>query len=115
MNIHEHTDELTGRRKRKRLAKLSVDTHENGWSTAWPAYRTPRDPSPQHITLSEARSRLYRRRSLQVNSRFAAFKFFQDLQDLHTFALLRTFFPKDDNLGIQAAQNYENLVDLEKS
>ena len=28
---------------------------------------------PRHITLSEARSRLYRRRSLQVNSHFAAF------------------------------------------
>ena len=29
--------------------------------------------SPRHITLSEARSRLDRRRSLQVNSHFAAF------------------------------------------
>ena len=29
--------------------------------------------SPRHITLSEARSRLYQRRSLQVNSHFSAF------------------------------------------
>ena len=29
--------------------------------------------SPRHITLSEARSRLYRRRFLQPNSHFAAF------------------------------------------
>ena len=29
--------------------------------------------SPRHVTLSEARSRLYQRRSLQVNSHFAAF------------------------------------------
>ena len=29
--------------------------------------------SPRHITLSEARSRLYRHRSLQVNNHFAAF------------------------------------------
>ena len=29
--------------------------------------------TPRHFTLSEARSRLYRRRSLQVNSHFAAF------------------------------------------
>ena len=33
----------------------------------------PNDPSPRHITLSEARSRLYQRRSLQVNSSFSAF------------------------------------------
>ena len=31
------------------------------------------NPSPRHITLSEARSRLYRRRFLQPNSHFAAF------------------------------------------
>ena len=61
------------------VAKIGVDTAEN----------EPRKEScgrgadlrhgclgslrSRHITLSEARSRLYRRRSLQVNSHFAAF------------------------------------------
>ena len=35
--------------------------------------RLARGPSPRHITLSEARSRLYQRRSLQPNSHFATF------------------------------------------
>ena len=41
-------------------------------------------------TLSEARSQLYRRRSLQVNSHFAALIFFQDLQDFHNSAPLES-------------------------
>ena len=84
------------------LAKIGVDTAENELfqvvpnGTAWrsrcdlqatdprssrraaaPCRPPCRSPSPRapprHITLSQARSRLYQRRSLQVNSHFSAF------------------------------------------
>ena len=41
----------------------------SGWGSS---LSTP-SPSARHLALSEARSRLYRRRSLQVNNHFAAF------------------------------------------
>ena len=47
---------------------------EHGVRGAGSGFQTVQtDGSPGHITLSEARSRLYRHRSLQVNSHFAAF------------------------------------------
>ena len=39
--------------------------------------------------LWEARSRLYRRRRLQVNTKYSLESFWRDLQDLHAFAPLR--------------------------
>ena len=68
------------------LAKIGVDTAENEPRKEWcvaanlaigelvPANaKAESQISPRHITLSEARSRLDRRRSLQVNSHFSAF------------------------------------------
>ena len=91
---------------------------------------------PRHITLSEARSRLYRRRSLQVNSHFAAFfkickiftllhrselKFWRKLSNifrdkkskiLKILWKIRTIFSK--KCEFRAVQKCANLVDLEK-
>ena len=40
----------------------------------------------EHMTLSEARSRLYQRRFSRPNTHFAALKVFRDLQEYHLLA-----------------------------
>ena len=82
---------------------------------------------PRHITLYEARSRLDRSRSWQVNSHFSAFfkiykiciilrrsslKIFENF--VKKFVILKKLSQIFEIFEIRAAQNCENLVDLEK-
>merc|ERR1711965_675650 len=90
------------------------------------------DPSPRRITLSEARSRLYRRRSLQVNSHFQHFsrstRFSQfcaaristfcktsskirDFQEILTF-FLQIFKNFKNFKNFESFENFENFLKI---
>ena len=73
---------------RTSLRKSDVETRTSQRSSAAPqrsAARSPRgEATPRHITLSEARSRLYQRRFSRPNTHFSAFfEIYKNIIPLH--------------------------------